>query len=182
MSSAAARHRDIFRAKLRAGDECWGGTKDYSGFCAWFTIPSSWVGLRAWSSKCAIGAKFRRPLSVVLFLCLFAGCTIIPKPVAPFVASIGQSGTADSGIVARVAGGYEIDARLRDRYNALIVRYGAEPAFQPPLVADDGVTVKADGRIVLDREGMRRLALMNGWRRAGRLPTPKPGLIQRLLQ
>lgn len=118
----------------------------------------------------------------LLLVCLLAGCTIAPKPVASHVASIGQSGQADSGIIARLPGGqgYRIDAHLRDRYNALIARYGAEPAFQPALIPDQGIT-QSDGAITLDREGMRRLALMNGWRREGRIPTPKPGLLQRLL-
>jgi hypothetical protein len=125
-----------------------------------------------------------RPLALVILLA-FAACTIVPKPIAaPRVASIGENGQRNSGLLKRLpnGAGYVIDAQLLSRYNGLIARFGAEPNFQPALKPDQGVTILPAGDIVLSVHAMSDLALMNAWRREGRLPTPKPGFIQRLLE
>lgn len=116
-----------------------------------------------------------------ILLCLiFAGCTIIPKPVVSSHASIGQNGQANSDVVSASNAGYEIDQHGLDRYNALIDLYGKDPEFQPSLIHDQGIS-RVGSTIMLDREGMRRFLLLNEWRRMGRIPPPKP-LLRRLLR
>jgi hypothetical protein len=146
-----------------------------------------------------------RLFSLMLLLCVTA-CTITPKPVESHHISIGLSGKPDSGLIAIVpaavvpavqtsglpqpaaapiapapATGYQIDARARDRYNALASLYGRDPHFAPSLVPDQGITVDAAGVIILDREGMRRFLLLSEWHRMGRLP-PKRPLLERLFK
>lgn len=118
----------------------------------------------------------------ILPLMALSACTIVPEPVTAKQASIGLSGKADSGIISATVNGYQIDQHLRDRYNALIETYGREPAFLPALKPDDGIIVDSDGRIEISRQAMRNLALMNGWRREGRIPFKPPGLLKRLLR
>lgn len=116
-----------------------------------------------------------------LILAIFlTGCgTIIPHPIPSTHASISETGKPDSGVIGLVPGGWHITASAADRYNALIAAYGHDPEFLPPLVPMQGVTIKPDGTIILDREGMRRFALLAAWHRMGR-PVVKPTLIERV--
>ncbi len=122
----------------------------------------------------------RTKFSLLAFALLLSACTIVPKPVTATHASIGLSGKADSGIIEFPHNGAPgtIDQHAMDRYNALIDRYGDDPEFQPALVHNEGVTVDEHG-LHLDAEGFRRFALLNGWRRSGKIPVQKR-ILQRI--
>ena len=109
-------------------------------------------------------------------LCLVAfalgGCSLTVTPALNRPASASYSGAArNSGVLATAKGGFVVDAATRDRYNALIARFGkgvAEYPFLPPLPSDFGITTRPDGTFLLSPEAEVRFALMNRWAHSGK--------------
>ena len=138
---------------------------------------------------------FLAALGWVGFVFWAVGCvsnTIRPIAAPSHQASYDGS-RQDSGIIGFVPGGALVTSHFRDRYNSMIAKYGHEPRFTPPLVADRGVTPATPAQqaahtdrgplFVFTDEALGDFILMNDWRREGRLPTaPKePGIIAKTI-
>ena len=98
-----------------------------------------------------------------VFLC---GCsTIQPKPVAP---------VATPGVVYVV--GETVDGRPIltplgiTRYNGLVLKYGHEFEFIPPLQPGDGLTSFTNGTAIIDTLHFRDFKLMDDWQNRGVIP------------
>lgn len=115
-----------------------------------------------------LGISVALAIFAVLCLCM-VGCssTIAPAPVQSQQASF-DGAEQNSGVLAMIPGGAVITQRARERYNALIVRYGKE--FGPPLASDHGITARSDGTYAITSEGLQKFILMNAWKRMGRDP------------
>lgn len=106
-----------------------------------------------------------RTLTLCLILC--AGCTttVVPKHVEAMATYDG--GQKDSGFV-----GYSPDGRgiitsaTRDKYNALVERYGQQ--FLVPLKKDDGLTPMPNGQWLIDKERLEKFMEMADWYRMKR--------------
>jgi hypothetical protein len=117
-------------------------------------------------------ALFTVVVIIVVGLITFAaqGCsTVTPTPVKPTQAAF--SGNDQNGGIIGLAppgAGYVVTADFRDRYNALIAVYGKD--ILPPLKADEGITARADGTCVIDKQHLVDEILMADWHRMGRSP------------
>lgn len=121
----------------------------------------------------------------IVCLVLALGCSSIvtPKIVRDQTASF-DGNIANSGFLKfNDDGSGLITARARDRYNALIERYGGR--FDPPLKKDAGVRAAAEGQdahqggqdgretlegratYVIDAEHLVKFATMNRWKKSG---------------
>lgn len=109
------------------------------------------------------GKTFLRTLVLSATLA-FAACTstVTPLVVHPGQASYDGS-TQNSGIVEVVtdggASGWVVTARARDRYNALVERYG-KTMWSPAIEPDHGVTPDEDGRYRMTDEAMSKFVAM----------------------
>jgi hypothetical protein len=91
-------------------------------------------------------------LILLLLLATVPACTVTPEPVVATQASY-DGAEKNSGVIASAPGGYIITTSARDRYNALISRYGKEQL--PPVKTDFGLTRYVDGQnYFLTKEGM----------------------------
>lgn len=117
-------------------------------------------------------AKTWRNSLLCLVTVALGGCALTVTPTLNRPASASYSGAArNSGVVGIVKGGFIVDAATRDRYNALIARFGkgvAEYPFLPPLPSDFGITPQSDGTFLLSPEGEVRFGLMNRWAHSGK--------------
>jgi hypothetical protein len=97
-----------------------------------------------------------------------AGCasTVIPRTVTDSAPS--WDGTnQNSGLVGfSPDGGGIITSNARERYNGLVVIYGAR--FVPALKADAGLWQMPDGTWHIDQQHLACFAKMNRWRKEGR--------------
>lgn len=112
-----------------------------------------------------VGAVF-----LLAVLAALAGCTTAPD----IVTGKGPSPSGNdmnSGVVSipavnqktghAVAGPIQIDAPTLAAYNSLIDSYASQ--FHPALKHGDGVTLKPDGTIWLDRQHFDNYGLMTRW-------------------
>jgi len=97
---------------------------------------------------------------------LFAGgCAPTVRPLAPQAKTASfDGGQANSGLIAI---DQEHNAILtphaRDRYNGLVLRYGAK--FSPAVQQDDGITPTATNTFLLDAQHLAYFATFNRWRK-----------------
>lgn len=97
---------------------------------------------------------------VVILLCLsLAGCTVAPDLLSPASQPSFDGGVQNSGFVQFTAdGGALITPHARDRYNALVAKYGR--SYSPPLVADEGLA-PSNGLYHIDAQHLAYFAEMN---------------------
>lgn len=102
--------------------------------------------------------------TLVLMASLLSGCgTVIPLQVTSAAASF-DGGERNSGFIGWTTNGCGIiTPHARDRYNALIVDYGAR--FHPPLKPDYGIMPSATNTFIITPEALSDFAAMNRWRR-----------------
>ena len=108
---------------------------------------------------------------VVGIIVLSTGCTstITPRPVKPTQAAF--SGNVQNGGIISLdpaGAGYVVTEDFRARYNALVAIYGKD--ILPPLKTDSGITPRADGTCVIDKQHLVDEILMADWHRMGRAP------------
>jgi hypothetical protein len=104
--------------------------------------------------------------------CTFAltGCTstVAPKAAVSSQASFDVGGQ-NSGILAEADDrSLVVTPLLRDRYNALVARYG--PQFEPPLQQDQGIAPTATNTFIMSPEAFEHFAAMNRWRKQAAPP------------
>jgi hypothetical protein len=98
------------------------------------------------------------------FFLLTDGCTVRPKVVTNMQPSF-DGNFQNSGLIEHdKAGNAVITAHARDRYNALMDRYGK--LFSPPVNRDDGITPTATNTFLLDGQHEFIFATANRWRKA----------------
>lgn len=97
---------------------------------------------------------------------VISGCgTVVPTTVPSASASF-DGNDQNSGIVAARPDGFAVTPHFRDRYNALIARYGRD--FAVPLRVDGGLT--HNGQWIIDRQHLAKFLEMSAWSRAGLQP------------
>ena len=112
------------------------------------------------------------PFAAALALGLAACTTVHQKPVEGQQASF-DGADQNSGIIAKVPGGYIVTPHFRDRYNALIDAYGAAkfangaPVFTPKLHRDDGISPLTPQTYFCDNETMQNVVVLSGLKRRG---------------
>lgn len=121
--------------------------------------------------------KLLSRLGLVLGYVLCIGLCACTSTVAPGTAKSSQAsfdqGQQNSGVIAELPDrSLVVTTHLRDRYNALVIIYGA--AFQPALVADQGLQSTATNTFVMSSEAFEHFASMNRWRKQGAPPWFKP--------
>jgi hypothetical protein len=105
-----------------------------------------------------------------LFLALVivaTGCTttVVPVKVQPTTASM-DGNEANSGFIAFTKSGAGlITPHARDRYNALVEKYGNR--FLPVLQKDSGIRPAGDV-YEIDGEHLAKFSVMNRWRKEGK--------------
>jgi hypothetical protein len=99
-----------------------------------------------------------------------AGCTAptIPDALPTASAPSFDGAEQNSGVLSSTPAGFLVTPHLRDRYNALVRRYGAD--FAPPLQVDAGLTRLGPESWEMSKQAMVNFIEMNAWRRAGLLP------------
>jgi hypothetical protein len=108
-------------------------------------------------------------LATALFLAAACG-TVVPGTVTAERASY-DGGAATSGVVEVVrradgaVAGWVVTPRARDRYNALVERYGAS-MWSPPVGRDYGVKPYGDGFYLMTNEAMAKFVAMAAVSRA----------------
>jgi hypothetical protein len=112
-----------------------------------------------------------RILLALLALSLAPGClTQVPTQRSGEVASF-DGNEQTSGIINSIPEGYVVTARFRDRYNALVAKYGNQ--WTPELQPDAGMRPFVPGeRWVIDRQHMVAFLTLNTWSKSGRLTIP----------
>lgn len=98
---------------------------------------------------------------------LLAGCVspTVPAALPPAAAASFDGGEQNSGVISSTAAGFLITPHLRDRYNALVARYGGD--FAPPLRIDAGLERRGPEVWEMSKQAMVNFLEMNAWRRAG---------------
>lgn len=115
----------------------------------------------------------RSPRFFFLPFLLFAVCLLLQACVSPTVPAALPAAAApsfdgaeqNSGVLSSTAAGFLITPHLRDRYNALVARYGGD--FAPPLRQDAGLERQGPGTWEMSKQAMVNFLEMNAWRRAG---------------
>jgi hypothetical protein len=114
-----------------------------------------------------MSAKFMRTAVLCVTIVCLAACasTVTPQRVEPGQASY-DDGSQNSGVLSAVVDadgvttGWVVTARARDRYNALVERYGAS-MWSPPIGRDYGVKPRSDGSFLLTNEAMAKFVAMS---------------------
>lgn len=96
------------------------------------------------------------------FVSAFFGCTATPRAVQP-IAPSWDGNEQDSGLLnggkPLANGDFVLTAHARDRYNALVAKYGS--TFAPPVATDAGITPLPDGTFLIDKQHLDAFARMN---------------------
>ena len=118
---------------------------------------------------------WRNSLLVLLVALIATGCatTIVPRPVVDQQASF-DGNEANSGFLRFNADGSGvITSRARERYNALIARYGDR--FTVPLKPDAGLKpIPGTGTWEIAAEYLVKFATMNRWRKEATIHVGRP--------
>ena len=111
-------------------------------------------------------------LVAALGLWLVVGCghTVTPDPVTSSQASF-DGNVQNSGIVMSTPSGFVVTSHFRERYNAMIAKYGGD--FAPPLKPDSGIAPIGEDRWMISKQAMVCFLEMNAWRKAGLEPQSK---------
>lgn len=105
-------------------------------------------------------------LGLTVAFCLWGCTTVRPaKTEAAQPSFDAQSQTNDSGFLGWTNGGAIITGHARDRYNALIAKYGSR--FLPPIKKDTGIQ-PAGGDWRIDSAALENFGTMNRWRVEGK--------------
>lgn len=99
-----------------------------------------------------------------------AACTSTVVPNRVDAAQPSYDGNLQtSGILAVVPGGRLVTPHLRDRYNALVAKYGRD--YLVPLRPNEGFSPAPDGvNLIVDLGHYEKFLEMNQWNRAGIKP------------
>lgn len=132
-------------------------------------------------------------LSSALFSCSSGHDIVRPTLQADTQPSF-DGDTQDSGLIEISNGIALVSSRFVDRYNAMVLSYGAEAEFMPPLQASDGVTPASAQQcarhptrgplFLMTPQALVNFIKMNQWRKMGRVPSakaPKPGVTSRII-
>lgn len=100
---------------------------------------------------------------------LAVGCTVAPRYVETPAAASFDGNERNSGFLAfNEDGSGVITPRARDRYNALVAKYGKDNL--PKLKKDFGVSKRDDGNYNITAEALVAFGVMNKKNRSGILP------------
>lgn len=108
--------------------------------------------------KDAIMFGFVLGCTVSLLIAGIIGCTSTIRPKAPVATQASwDGGVQNSGFIGfDAAGNGVLTAHTRDRYNALMDRYGNH--FLPPVKAGDGITATATNTFLIDAQHLAYFA------------------------
>ncbi len=108
--------------------------------------------------------------ATALFIALGSGCTSTVTPPVPKAGAASWDGNAqNSGFLGfNPDGSGSLTEHGRDRYNALVAKYGAK--LLPPVAKDEGLTANGDGSFRIDDQHLAIFAKLRRWDKEGRVP------------
>lgn len=109
-------------------------------------------------------------LCAIVYSLIAVGCitkTVRPETITDSAPSF-DGGAQNSGMIdfrTNEAGAVsmEVTPHFRDRYNAMIPRYGTN--FLPALKIDEGINAATNGNYLIDLDHLVKFNTMNRWRK-----------------